>query len=54
MALKREFDGVQLTAFEHKPAFVQQGRKIESPTVWYGGELTAEVRPNYATNMLGC
>lgn len=36
--------GLQLTATRHKPAFVKPFTPVEGPTVWYGKDLTVEVR----------
>ena len=52
MGPPKDFEGISLTAIEHKPAFVQQGHNIESPTVWYGSELAVEVRFNPAYRLL--
>ena len=35
--------GIQLTATEHRPAFVEPGTPIKSATVWYGQNITPEV-----------
>ena len=36
-------EGIKLTATEHRPAFVEPCTPINSPTVWYGQDLTVEV-----------
>ncbi len=41
------FNGIQLTATDEQPAFVKPGTPIKSPTVWYGQDITAEVRPSH-------
>ena len=35
--------GVKVTAVTDQPAFVEPFKPIEGPTVWYGGDLAAQV-----------
>lgn len=37
-------EGVKTTAETHQPAFVKPFHTIDGPTVWYGQDLTPEVR----------
>ena len=37
-------EGVTITAKTHQPAFVKPFHIIDGPTVWYGQDLTPEVR----------